>query len=119
MLYHVAFSADTLLKVVVSLMIVKGWFMVTFTDAYSQDRIESVRSRFLNKMVRCNLLGQALRAIVIAVSDDGRVEVRCSPLGFTSFSTFTNVDVAYTLFRLAEEDADMCMHHVERGSSGS
>ncbi len=93
--------------------------MVTFTEAYSQDRIESVRSRFLNKMVRCSLLGQGLRAIVIAVSDDGRVEVRCSPLGFTSFLTFTNVDVAYTLFRLAEEDADVGAHCVEMGHSES
>lgn len=81
--------------------------MVLFADAYPHDRIESVRSRFLNKMVRCNLLGPSLRATVIAVSDDGSVELHCSPLGFTSFSTFTNVNVAYTLFRLAEEDANL------------
>ncbi len=81
--------------------------MVLFVEDYPLDRIESVRSRFLNKMVRCSLLGPSLRAIVVAVSDDGRVEVRCSPLGFTSFSTFTNVNVAYTLFRLTEDDADL------------
>lgn len=79
--------------------------MPILADAYSQDRIESVRSRFLHKVVRCNLLGQGLRATVIAVSDDGRVDVQCSPLGFTPFLTFTTVDIAYTLFRLAEEDA--------------
>ncbi len=81
--------------------------MVLFVGDYPRDRIESVRSRFLNKMVRCNLLGPSLRATVVAVSDDGSVEVRCSPLGFTPFSTCTNVNVAYTLFRLTEDDADL------------
>ena len=77
--------------------------MMTVDDLYSRDRIESVRSRFLNKVVRCNLLGAALRATVTAVTDDGRVDVECSPLGFTSFTTSTNVNIAYTLFRLPEE----------------
>ena len=81
--------------------------MLMFADAYPRDRIESVRSRFLNKVVRCNLLGPALKATVVAVSDDGSVEVHCSPLGFSFFSTFTNVNIAYTLFRLAEEDANL------------
>ncbi len=81
--------------------------MTLFVDAYPRDRIESVRSRFLNKMVRCNLLGPTLKSTVVAVSDDGSVEVSCSPFGFTSFSTFTNVNIAYTMFRLVEEEANL------------
>ena len=80
---------------------------VYIDDIYSRDRIESVRSRFLNKVIRCNLLGSTLKATVVAVSDDGSVEVRCSPLCFTSFSTFTNVNVAYILFKLVEEEANL------------
>ena len=69
--------------------------------------IESVRSRFLNKVVRCNLLGPALKATVVAVLDDGSVEVHCSPLGFSCFSTFTNVNIAYVMFKLVEEETNL------------
>lgn len=81
--------------------------MTLFVDAYPRDRIESVRSRFLNKVVRCNLLGLSLRPTVVAVSDDGSVEVQCSPLGFTPFSTITNVNIAYSMFRLVEEETNL------------
>ncbi len=80
-------------------------YTTTFVSCYSQDRIEGVRSRFLNRHIRFGLFGQVFRGDVVRVSDDGEVEVRCETLvpSVAAFSIVTNVNLAYITFVLFEE----------------
>lgn len=79
--------------------------MTTMISCYSRDRIEDVRSRFLNRHIWFALFEQAFRGDVVRMSDDGEVEVRCETLSpsVQPFSIITNVNLAYVKFMLFEE----------------
>ncbi len=79
--------------------------MTTFVSCYSRDRVEGVRSRFLNRHIRFALFDQVFRGDVVRVSDDGEVEVRCETLSpsVQAFSICTNVNLAHVKFMLFEE----------------
>lgn len=73
-----------------------------------QERIALLRSRFQDKLIVCRLIGPRsqviLQGVVQRVTNDGHVEVRCQPLGFSPFLALTDVDFAFSHFYPVDDE---------------